>query len=70
MKTVSVVLSLLPVLFLPGCTAERAYGTGQAWQQNQCSRIPDKAEADRCMDRANTSYDSYKRQTESEKKQR
>lgn len=70
MKTVFVVLSLLSVLFLPGCTAEQAYGSGQAWQQNQCSRIPDKAEADRCMSKANTSYDSYKRQTESEKKQR
>ena len=70
MKAMLVVFSLLPVSLLPACTAEQAYGTGQAWQQNQCSRIPDKAEADRCMSRANTSYDSYKRQTESEKKQR
>ena len=70
MKAAFAPLFLLPVLFLPGCTAERAYGSGQAWQQNQCSRLPDKAEADRCMSKANTSYESYKRQTESEKKQR
>lgn len=70
MRIIFVVLSLLPVLLLPACTAEQAYGSGQAWQQNQCSRIPDKAEADSCMSKANTSYDSYKRQTESETKQR
>ena len=29
MKTMFVVLSLLPVLFLPACTAEQAYGSGQ-----------------------------------------
>jgi hypothetical protein len=45
---------LLAVLCLPACTAEQAYGTGQLWQQNQCSRIPDKAEFDRCMSKTNT----------------
>ncbi len=68
MKAGLTLLPLLAVLFLPACSAERAYGTGQAWQQNQCARIPDKAEYDRCMSNANTSYDSYKRQTESERK--
>jgi hypothetical protein len=69
MKTIFVVLSLLPALFLPACTAEQAYGSGQAWQRNQCARIPDKAEYDRCMGKADTSYDSYKRETGSERKQ-
>jgi len=49
---------------LSGCTTEQAYSSAQGWQQNQCSKIPDKAEFDRCMSKANTSYESYKRQTE------
>jgi hypothetical protein len=64
MKAIFVVLSLLPVPFLPACTAEQAYGSGQAWQRNQCARIPDKAEYDRCMGKADTSYHSYKRETQ------
>jgi hypothetical protein len=68
MKATFVLLSLLLVIFLPACTAEQAYGSGQAWQRNQCARIPDKAEYDRCMGKAETSYDSYKRQSESGQK--
>jgi hypothetical protein len=69
MKTGLVLSSLLLVLLLPACTAEQAYGSGQAWQRNQCARIPDKAEYDRCMGKADTSYDSYKRETGSGQKQ-
>ena len=61
-------MASLFALFLPACTAEQAYGTAQAYQRNQCGRLPDKAEFDRCMSGANTTYDSYKRQTEPEKK--
>jgi len=49
---------------LGGCSAEQAYHSGQAWQQNQCNGIADKAEYDRCMSRAEMSYESYKRETE------
>ena len=69
MKTIFILPALLAALVLPGCTAERAYGSAQMYQQNQCSRIPDKAEFDRCMSRASTPYDSYKNQNESGQKQ-
>ena len=62
-------LCVLAASSLSACTHEQLYGAGQAWQRNQCSRIPDKAEFDRCMAAASTSYDSYKKQTESAKKQ-
>jgi hypothetical protein len=65
------VLSLLvlhAVWSLSACSAEQVYGSGQAWQQNQCGKIVDKAEFDRCMSKANTTYDSYKRQTEPQQK--
>lgn len=47
-------IALLVALLLPACTAERVYDMGQAWQRNQCSKLPDKAEFDRCMARTST----------------
>jgi len=68
-SAVAIWFCVLAALSLSACTHEQLYGTGQAWQRNQCTRIPDKAEFDRCMAAASTSYDSYKKQTESAKKQ-
>jgi hypothetical protein len=68
---VKVFLALAPLFgipCLPACTTEQAYGTGQAWQRNQCSRLPDKTDYDRCMSRTNTDYESYRRQRESGQK--
>lgn len=53
---------------MPGCTREQAYGAGQAWQRQECSRIPDKAEYDRCVRNADLSYDAYRRETGTERK--
>lgn len=55
----------LAALSLSSCATEQSYNTAQAWQRNQCNKIPDKTEYDRCMSNASTSYESYKRQTES-----
>jgi len=52
----------LVVLLLAGCSSEQAYRAGQGWQENQCKRIPDKAEYDRCMANASMSHDTYKRE--------
>jgi hypothetical protein len=68
LKASIISLSVLAALLLPGCPAEQAYSTGQAWQRNQCSKIPDKAEFDRCMSNTQTTYDSYKQQREPERK--
>lgn len=62
--TARLALLMLTVASLSACTAEQAYRGGQGWQQNQCKRLPDKAEYDRCMASANTSYDTYKREKE------
>jgi len=67
MKALLVSLPLL-AMSLCACTADQAYGTGKAWQVNQCSRLPDKADYDRCMRGADTSYDAYKREREAQPK--
>ena len=46
-----------------GCTAQQAYHAGQSWQRNQCDRIVDNVERNRCLDRSRTSYDEYRRVT-------
>ncbi|MBI3563528.1 MAG: hypothetical protein HY080_17625 [Gammaproteobacteria bacterium] len=47
-----------------GCTSERAYDSGQAYQRNECNKILDNNEHERCLNKINTSYDDYKHQTE------
>ena len=64
-----VVTAALVGIWLAACTTEQAYNSLQGWQQNQCGGIADKAEFDRCMSKAGTSYESYRRQTKPEQKQ-
>jgi hypothetical protein len=68
MKAILILISTLGTLSLVGCSAELGYSTGQAWQRSQCNQIRDTAEFNRCMKRADTTYESYKRQRESEGK--
>ena len=56
--------AMLVVSVLSGCSGEQAYRAGQGWQQEQCKRIPDKTEYDRCMASASMSHDTYKREQE------
>jgi len=67
-RVVFAVSTTFVLTLLCACTAEQMYGSGQAWQRNQCSRMPDKADADRCAAGTNTTYDTYKRQPELERK--
>ena len=64
MRAIFLILALLTAWLIPGCTTEQVYGTAQAWQRNQCSRLSDKADYDRCMSQTQTTYEAYKRETE------
>jgi hypothetical protein len=68
LRSVLVPAACLAMFCLSACTAEQVYDSGQAWQQNQCNRIPDKTEYDGCMSKAKTTYESYKRATEPARK--
>ena len=47
-----------------GCTWQQTYSAAQGWQRNQCNRLPEQAERERCLSNNNISYDDYRRQTE------
>ncbi len=49
------------------CSSMQAYGAGQAWQRQECNKLPDAAERSRCMASASTSYEDYRRQAEAAK---
>ena len=57
-------LAVLLALLMSACSAEQAYYAGQTWQQNECNKIVDREQRDRCLSRAGGSYESYMRQTE------
>lgn len=50
------------VAALGGCTSQQLYGAGQAWQRNECTKIPDPEQRQRCFQSTATSYDEYQRQ--------
>jgi hypothetical protein len=57
-------LLLAALVCLTGCSTQQAYYATQAWQQQECNKLPDANERSQCLSRANTSYEQYKRQTQ------
>lgn len=60
-------LAVLGGIGLPACSSQQLYGTGQAWQRQECNKIIDAQERGRCLASASTSYDEYRRQSEAAK---
>lgn len=54
-------------LALGACTSAQWYRTGQAWQRQQCERLPDPADRARCQASTATSYEDYRREAEAAK---
>jgi hypothetical protein len=59
-----VVTGLLAGLVLSGCSSRMVYQSVQGWQQQECRKLPDAAERQRCLDSTAGSYDEYQRQRE------
>jgi hypothetical protein len=51
-----------------GCTWQQAYSAGQGWQRNECNRLVEQADRERCLSNSNMSYEDYRRQTDGAKK--
>ena len=47
-----------------GCTSQQRYESGQGYQRNQCERLPDMGERQRCLEKANMSYEEYRKESQ------
>jgi len=56
-------LFALAILFA-GCSTQMAYYSGQGWQRQQCFKIEDMQQRQRCLKSASTSYEDYQREAE------
>lgn len=50
-------------ILLAGCTSQQLYSSAQSWQRNECSRVFDKLERERCMASTSKTYEEYKAQS-------
>ena len=62
--TAAVVALVLLSASLAACSSRAVYQTMQGWQQQECRKLPDAAERQRCLNSTAASYDDYRRQRE------
>jgi hypothetical protein len=67
MRTLIPLLAIV-VALLTGCSSQQLYGAGQAWQRNECQRMLDPRERERCLASTALSYEEYRRQAEEAKR--
>ena len=72
MRTTRLFHLLFPILWAgaltTACSSQQTYATGQTWQRNECNKIIDMQERQRCLARANDSYETYQKQVDDMKK--
>ncbi len=64
MRTQSLLCLAATTWLVLGCASPTAYYTGQSWQKQQCFKIDDPQQRQRCLKSASTSYEDYQRETE------
>lgn len=60
-------LTALIVATFAACSTKVAYDSTQGWQRLECQKIQDLSTREKCLKDASTSYDDYRRQSESAK---
>lgn len=63
-------IAFTSIVGLSGCSSQQLYGAGQEWKKNECNKIIDMRERNRCVSSTKTSYEDYKRQSEGAKGER
>ncbi len=54
---------LLAAALAGGCTSEQIYNSAQGWRRNECYKIVDLAQRERCLKEADRPYDVYRAAT-------
>ena len=49
---------------LAACSSQQLYNAGQGWQMQECQKLADPAERQRCEKSTAMSYDKYRAETE------
>jgi hypothetical protein len=49
-------------LLLSGCSTRMAYDSAQGWQRQQCFKLEDPQQRQRCLKSASGSYEDYQRE--------
>ena len=59
----TIMLVILSLFLLAGCTTQSWYDAFQAQQRRECERYPQQYEVQRCLEKVNNrTYDQYKTQ--------
>ena len=56
-------------MLLGACSSQQLYDSGQAWQRNECQKLNDKAERDQCLASNKDNFETYKKKSESARKE-
>jgi len=54
-------------VLLAGCSSQQLYSVGQGWQKQECQKLADMAERQRCEKSSALSYERYKAEAEAAK---
>jgi hypothetical protein len=63
-QTAAILALVLSAASLAACSSRAVYQTVQGWQQQECRKLPDVAERQRCLGSTAASYDDYRRARE------
>lgn len=64
MRHMPLLFALSALAGLMACSTQTAYLSAQGWQRQQCFRIDDAQQRQRCLNSASTSYEDYQRESE------
>ncbi|MGB5539552.1 MAG: hypothetical protein WBO37_05650 [Gammaproteobacteria bacterium] len=61
MKNTALLQVLAISLVVSGCAASLVYDSGRGWKQQECQKIPDRQERQRCLQSSAMTYEEYRR---------
>ena len=64
------VLIVLSIVVVAGCSGRQIYQSAAGWRQNECQKILEYGERARCMQQADKDYDTYSKERNSSAEER